>query len=94
MSRMLRSGMITGTQMPAAECVISWETYSTHAKVKFLEDNSLVDTADGKWVNRGVRYERDAFVYRKNDDGTRTLLEIQFAGMSHALVFDKSRSTS
>src|SRR5207237_3415814 len=34
MSRMLRSGMITGTQMPAAECVISWETYSTHAKVK------------------------------------------------------------
>jgi len=94
MSRMLRSGLIKCTQTTPAECVITWETYSTHAIVKFLEENSVVDTADGKWVNRGVRYERDAFVYRKNDDGSRTLLEIQFAGMSHALVFDKSRSTS
>jgi hypothetical protein len=29
-------------------------------------------------------------VYRKNDDGSQTLLEIQFAGMSQALVFEKS----
>jgi hypothetical protein len=41
-------------------------------------------------VKRGIRYDRDAFVYRKNDDGSQTLIEIQFAGMSHALVFEKS----
>jgi hypothetical protein len=76
--------------MPVEDCAISWETYSTHAKVKFVQENSIVATADGKWVKREARYQRDAFVYRKNDDGSQTLIEIQFAGMSHALVFDKS----
>jgi hypothetical protein len=41
-------------------------------------------------VNRTITYERDAFVYRENDDGSWTLLELQFAGMSRALVFGKS----
>jgi hypothetical protein len=76
--------------MPVEDCVISWETYSTHAMVTFVQESNIIATADGKWVKRGIRYQRNAFVYRKNDDGSQTLIEIQFAGMSHALVFDKS----
>ncbi len=90
-SRLLRSGTaLNRAQVPVGNCTISWESYSTHALVKFVQDNSVVATADGKWVKRSVRYERDAFVYRKNGDGSRTLLEIWFAGMSQALVFGKS----
>ena len=76
--------------MPVQDCVIRWETYSTHAMVKFGQENNIIATADGKWVQRGVRYEHDFFVYRRNDDGSRTLVEIWFAGMKHALVFDNS----
>jgi len=76
--------------MPVEDCVISWETYSTQAMVTFVQESNIIATADGKWVKRGIRYQRNAFVYRKNDDGSQTLIEIQFAGMSHALVFDKS----
>ena len=91
MSRLLRSGLTpTGVGMPVADCLISWESYSNHAIVKFVQDNYVVATANGRWVNRSLRFVQDAFVYRKNDDGTRTLIEIQFAGMSQALVFDKS----
>lgn len=79
-----------GVRPEVEDCVISWETYSTHAVVTFAKENSIVATGDGKWVKRGITYQRDAFVYRKNDDGSQTLIEIQFAGMSHALVFDKS----
>jgi hypothetical protein len=87
----LRSSLtLNGTQMPDGDCIVSWESYSTHAIVKFVQNNYVGATADGKWVKRAVRYERDAFVYRKNDDGSQTLLEIQFAGMSQALVFEKS----
>lgn len=91
MSRLLRSERRPkDVQMPVETCVISWETYSTHAMITFVKGNNIIATADGKWVKRGIRYPRDAFMYRKNDDGSQTLMEIQFSGMSHALVFDKS----
>jgi hypothetical protein len=91
MTRLLRTGLTPNRPgMPVEECLISWESYSNRAIVKFVQDSSVVATADGRWVSRGLRFVQDAFVYRENDDGTRTLLEIQFAGMSQALVFDKS----
>jgi PilZ domain-containing protein len=91
MSRLLRSERKPrGVQLPLRVCVISWETYSTHAMVTFVQENNIIAKADGKWVKRAIRYQRDVFVYRKNDDGSETLMEIQFAGMSHALLFDKS----
>ena len=91
MSRLLRSGPTPRVfDVPVADCMISWESYSARAIVKFVQDNYVIATADGKWVSRGLRFERDAFVYRKNDDGSQTLVEIQFAGMSQALVFGES----
>jgi hypothetical protein len=87
----LRSSLtLNGTQMPDGDCTILWESYGTHAIVKFVQDNYVGATADGKWVKRAVRYERDALVYRRNDNGSQTLLELQFAGMGQALVFEKS----
>ena len=91
MGRLLRSKRRpTGIEMQLEDCAISWETYNTHAMVAFAQNNSIVATADGKWVKLGIRYDRDAFVYRTNDDGSETLVEIRFAGMNHALVFNKS----
>ena len=91
MGRLLRSAKAPrGLQMQLEDCAISWETYSTFAMVRFAQENSIVATVNGKWVKRGIRYDRDAFVYRNNDDGSQTLIEIQFAGMNHALVFNKS----
>ncbi len=87
--RMLRSGLNT-SHLPAGDCTIRWESYSAHAIVKFVQDNAVVATANGKWVKAGVTHEWDALVYRKNEDGSRTLLEIQFAGTSNTLVFGKS----
>jgi hypothetical protein len=90
-NRLLRSGPARkGVEMPVEDCLISWESYSASAIVKFVRENYVIATADGRWVNRGLRFERDAFVYRNNDDGSQTLVEIQFAGMSQALVFDKT----
>ena len=86
----LRSGLTVGaTRIPVGDYVISWESYVNHSKVKFLQDDYVVATAHGKWVKCPVRYENGAIVYRKNDDGSRTLLQIQFAGMGEALVFSK-----
>jgi len=85
------SGLIShGTHLPADDCVVSWESYVTHATVKFEKHGNVVVTAKGKWVNRGAKYEWNTIVSRWNGDGSRTLLEIRFAGMSRALVFGES----
>ena len=81
---------VDGARMPVGDFAISWESYVPDAIVKFEKQGSVFVTAEGKWVKRGIKYEDDAVVYRKNSDGSRTLLEIRFAGMSQALVFEKS----
>jgi cell division protein FtsN len=81
---------LNGTHVPDGDCIISWESYSPDANVEFVKRDSVVATADGKWVKRDVKYWDDAYVYRKNGDGSRTLLEIRFGGMSQALVFGMS----
>jgi hypothetical protein len=86
----LRSGVtLNGTHMPVGECTINWESYVSDAVVKFVHDNDVVATTSGKWVKREVKYTDDAYVYKKNGDGSRTLLEIRFSGMRQALVFGK-----
>jgi len=80
----------SGGRTPEGDYVINWESYLGNATVKFMRNNSLIAKADGKWEKREVKYPRDAYVYRRNPDGSRTLLEIHFEGMRQALVFGKS----
>lgn len=80
---------LNGTSIPLGECVVRWESYMPDAIVKFEDYRGLGMTAEGKWVQRGVRYAQDAVVYRVNADGSRTLSELQFSGKVQALVFDK-----
>jgi hypothetical protein len=81
---------VNGARLPDGDLVVTWESYIPDAIVKFEKDGSVIGTIDGKWEQRGVKYGDDAIVYRKNSDGSRTLLEIRFAGMNQALVFGKS----
>ena len=81
---------VNGARLPVGDFVITWESYIPDAIVKFEKEGIIVGTAEGNWEKRSVKYENDAIVYRKNSDGSRTLLELRFAGMSQALVFGKS----
>jgi hypothetical protein len=83
----LSSGVILNHTRMAGDFVIRWESYVPDAKVKFLQDDLLVTSADAMWVERGTKNQRNAFVYQRNPDGTHMLLEIRFAGMSKVLVF-------
>ncbi len=76
-----------GTQAPAGDCVIRWESYIDNVKVRFEQDDHIVATAEGKWVSRDPKYEHNATVYMKKADGSRTLVELRFEGMTRALVF-------
>jgi len=81
---------LAGTRLPVGDFIISWESYVTDAKVKFAQGNYVRATADGQWVKRAARYQRDECVYVKTGNGSRLLREIHFSGLDRALVFRDS----
>jgi hypothetical protein len=83
-----KSGLtLNGARMPDGNCTVSWESYATDTQVKIEQDHQLVTRTTGRWTPTQAKYRRDAFVFRKNPDGTHTLLEIQFSGLDKTLVF-------
>jgi len=93
----LRSGFklngiltLNGIPIPFGDYSISWESYASDAVVKFDDKQSVVITTEGKLVRSPDWHDNNAFVYIINADGSRTLLEIRFAGTNQTLVFGKS----
>jgi SPOR domain len=79
--------MLNGIRLPGGDFTISWESYLTHATVKFIQRNDVCTVAQGRWVQRSKRYSVNEFEYVKNPDGSRTLLEVHFSGLDRALAF-------
>jgi len=84
--RMPRVLKLEGTDIPVGDCVISWESYLPNAIVR-IQANRSEAVAEGKWVDRGVKYVENAVVYTEGRNGARILAEIRFSGMGRALVF-------
>lgn len=81
---------LEGARLPVGEVTITWESHVTDAKVKFEQAGGVLATADGEWVNRPRRYQRDEYVYVDSHNGSRFLREIHFSGLDRALVFRNS----
>jgi hypothetical protein len=81
---------LAGTGLPVGDFTINWESYVTDAKVKFAQGNYVLATADGQWVKRPARYQRNEYVYIKTGNGSRLLREIHLSGLDRALVFRDS----
>ena len=67
--------------------VVTWEAYSADATVKFVRSSDTVASGKGRWVKQKNKYGSDGIMYDRNEDGSRTLLEIWFRGMNQGLVF-------
>ena len=81
------SAVLNGKEIPAGEYRVSWKTHSPEATIAFARGGEVMLTVEGRWTDRQVRYERNTVVYNLNPDGSRTILEIRFAGLRSVLVF-------
>jgi hypothetical protein len=86
---LLSNVTLNGARVPVGDYTIRWESYVNDAAVKVERNSAVVGSAEGRWVKRPARFQRNAYMYRKNSDGSKTLLEIQFGGMNQALVFGR-----
>ncbi len=73
-------------EAPTEQFIVNWEIYSPEVTVNFVKAGDTVAKAQGKWVKRPNPYGYDAIVYKQNSNGSRTLLEMWFHGMSRAVV--------
>src|SRR5438270_12274113 len=78
---------VSGQTLKAGDVEVRWVTHSPQATVTFVQRKSTI-TAEGVFVSRPEKAERDAVVYRINPDGSRSLLELHFAGSNKVLSFD------
>ena len=87
--RLPYAASLNGTPLATGEYKISWEQHSPEATVTVTQGKDVVATAPATWVARDVRYSTNQVFYNINPDGSRTILEIRFAGLKGALVFHK-----
>jgi hypothetical protein len=82
---------VRGSQLPAGDLSIDWETYVTDTKVKFMQRHYLVAAVEGKWVHHDSKFLNNEYVYQIQRDASQPLLELHFAGMDRALVLNNLR---
>jgi hypothetical protein len=80
---------VGGVQVAAGEYQVSWVSHSPEATVEFAKKGKVIATAEGKLVNRDVKYPRHMVVYRTNADGSYTITEIRLRGKRQAIVFNE-----
>ena len=83
------SASLNGKQVAAGKYKVVWETHSREATVRLTQKKEVVATVRGKWVDRDTKYEVNSVVYSNHPDGSRSVLEVRFAGRKGALVFDE-----
>jgi hypothetical protein len=79
---------LAGAELVPGSYELSWVSHSPEATVTLKQGKNVVATVEGKWVERNVKYDRNALVYEIGTSGSRKIVEIRLAGKSQALVFD------
>lgn len=51
-----------------------------------MQGRYLVAAVNGKWIHRDSKFLNNEYVYQIQQDKSRPLLELHFAGMDRALV--------
>ena len=85
---------LNGSQLTPGNYEVSWVSHSPEATVTFKQRNKVAATAEGKWVERQTTYATDGVVYDNNPDGSKTIVEIRFAGMNQVLTFGQPSPAS
>ena len=79
--------VVKASKLPIGDLSVSWESYVRDARVKFLQGGNVMTTVDATWIKRPYTYLRNEYVYIRQGDGSRTLVELHFSGLSRALTF-------
>ena len=78
---------VSGQNLAAGDYHIRWEGKGPNVELSILQGKNVVATVPARKIDlHSSAFERDAAVIRINDDGSRSLSEIQIAGKKYTLA--------
>ena len=78
--------MVSGKQLAAGDYIVKWEGNGPNVELNILQGKRVVATIPARLIDLDRSADGNSAVVRKNDDGTKTLAEIRFAGKKYALA--------
>ena len=77
---------VSGKQLAPGVYTVEWEGNGPNVELNILQGKKIVATMPARLIDLNRSADGDSAVVRKNDDGSRTLAEIRFAGKKYALA--------
>jgi hypothetical protein len=84
---------LNGAEIPQGLYDLTLESSKSEVRVTLWRDGRFVGTAPGAWVKNGAKYTEDSALLRVNSDGSRSLVEIRFAGAAKTIVLSRPDAT-
>lgn len=85
---------INGKVVPAGEYLLRWEGTGPNVQLNILKGKKVIATTSARRVDIDRSPDTDQAVVKGNEDGSRTLSEVRFAGKKYVLVFSGEEVTS
>ena len=78
---------VSGHQLPPGQYKLTWDGTGPDVDLMILSHGKLVASVPAHLIELSQSERNNATVSRKNDDGSQSLTQIDFAGKKYALAF-------
>jgi len=78
---------VSGHQLAPGQYKLTWDGTSSSVELMILSQGKLVATVPAHLIELSQAERNNATVSHKNDDGSQSLTQIDFAGKKYALSF-------
>ncbi len=86
---------VSGHQLAPGQYKLTWEGTASSVELMILSQGKVVATVPARLIELSQAVRDNATESRKNDDGSQSLTQIDFAGKKYALSFgDESAATA
>jgi hypothetical protein len=84
---------VSGHQLAPGQYKLTWDGTGSSVELMILSHGKLVATVPAQLVELSQAGQNNATESRKNDDGSQSLTQIDFAGKKYALGFGDQSAT-
>ena len=85
---------VAGTQLKSGTYTVQWEGTGDQVQLKIYQGKKEVASASARVVTLDKPMQHDATLLRRNDDGTLTVIRINFGGKQFALEIGNDGGSS
>ena len=78
---------VSGHQLAPGQYKLTWDGTGSSVELMILSHGKLVATVPARLIELGQTGRENATESQKNDDGSQSLTQIDFAGKKYALAF-------